>query len=86
MADVKVFVTRDSAEFAKRTRDFLTRRPIEHNVLATVVATFEPNDCIDPPLFAWAEASGGGEVWGRCYARRLGACWPPASAWKSPMR
>ncbi|MCA1681549.1 MAG: GNAT family N-acetyltransferase [Actinobacteria bacterium] len=71
---MKVLVTRDRAEFAKRTRDFLTRRPIEHNVLATVVATLEPNDCIDPPLFAWAEASGGGNVSGavlRTPPRRL---------------
>lgn len=47
---MKVFVTRDAAEFAQRAEDFLRRRPIEHNVLATVLATQEPIDPGDAPL------------------------------------
>ena len=71
---MKVTVTRDAADFAERTRDLLTRRPIEHNVLATVLATLEPTDCPEPPVFAWVEASGSGEVSGavlRTPPRRL---------------
>ena len=63
-ADVRASVTRDPVEFAERTRAFLARRPIEHNLLATVVATLEPGDCTDPPLFAWVQADAGGDVLG----------------------
>ena len=62
MGEMRVFVTRDAAEFAEHTGDFLTHRPIEHNVLATVVATLESTDCSDPPLFAWVESSERGNV------------------------
>lgn len=71
---MQVFVTRDIAEFAADTWDFLARRPIEHNVLATVVATLEPTGCTDAPLFAWVEAGGSGKVSGaalRTPPRRL---------------
>lgn len=74
MGDVKVFVTRDAADFVEQTEDFLTRRPIEHNVLATVVATLEPTDRADAPLFAWVQAGESGEVSGaalRTPPRRL---------------
>lgn len=74
IGDVKVLVTRDAAAFAEHTRDLLTRRPIEHNVVATVLATLEPTDCTEAPLFAWIEASGSGEVSGavlRTPPRRL---------------
>jgi len=74
MGEVKVIVTRDAADFAERTRDFLTRRPIEHNVVSTVLATLEPTDCTDAPLFAWVEATGSGKVSGavlRTPPRRL---------------
>lgn len=62
MGGVRVFVTRDAAEFAEHTVDFLTDRPIEHNVLATVAATLESSDCSDPPLFAWVQSRESGEV------------------------
>jgi len=71
---VKVFVTRDAAEFGGRTRGFVERRPIEHNVLATVVGGLRPSGERDAPLFAWLEASGSGEVAGaaiRTPPRRL---------------
>ncbi len=70
---MNAFVTRDAADFAEHTRGFLTRRAIEHNVLATVAATLEPTDSTDAALFAWVEA-GGGEVVGaalRTPPRRL---------------
>jgi len=72
--EVRVLVTSDALEFADHTRDFLTRRPVEHNVLATVVATLEPTGCGDPPLFAWVQAKSSGEVYGaalRTPPRRL---------------
>jgi len=72
--DVKVFLTRDAANFAEHTRAFLLGRPIEHNVLATVVTTLEPTDRTDPPLFAWVEAGRSGGVSGaalRTPPRRL---------------
>lgn len=72
---VEVFVTRDVADFAGRTGEFLTSRPIEHNVMATVAGTFESSAYMgDPPLFAWVEARDGGEVLGaalRTPPRRL---------------
>ncbi len=74
MGHVNVFVTRDAADFVEHTRDFLTRRPIEHNVLATVVATLEPTYSTDAPMFAWVEAGGSSEVVGaalRTPPRRL---------------
>ena len=61
---MKVFFTRDAAEFAERAGDFLTGRPIEHNVLATVLATLQPADRRDAPLFGWVEAGGSGGVSG----------------------
>ncbi|MCP9488128.1 MAG: hypothetical protein MSC30_19995 [Gaiellaceae bacterium MAG52_C11] len=49
---MNVVVTGDPADFAEHTGDFLTRQPIEHNVLATVMATLEPTDFTDAPVFA----------------------------------
>ena len=72
--DVKVFVTRDVAKFTEHTRDLVTDRPIEHNVLATVVATLDQTGCTEAPLFAWVEAGGSGQVSGaalRTPPRRL---------------
>ncbi len=74
MTGVQVFVTRDAADFVEHTRAFLLGRPIEHNVLATVVATLEPTDRTDAPLFAWVEAGRRGGVSGaalRTPPRRL---------------
>lgn len=65
-------VTRDVADFVERARDFLTHRPVEHNVMATVLAALEPSGSPEPPLFAWVE--GGGELVGaalRTPPRRL---------------
>ena len=61
---MKVCVTRDAAEFGRRTEGFLASRPVEHNVLATVVAALQPSAERDAPLFAWLEASGSREVLG----------------------
>jgi len=71
---VKVFITRDAAEFAAHTGAFLLSRPIEHNVLATVVARLDPADCTDAPVFGWVEAGRSGAVSGaalRTPPRRL---------------
>ncbi len=71
---VKVFVTRDVAEFASRALTFLFDRPVEHNVLATVVARLEPTGATDGPVFGWVEAGAGGRVVGaalRTPPRRL---------------
>lgn len=49
-------------------------RPIEHNVLATVVARLEPTDRTDVPVFGWVEAGESGGVSGaalRTPPRRL---------------
>lgn len=61
---MNVFVTRDPAHFRERTKGFLTARPVEHNVLATVAGHLEPSIERDAPLFAWLEANGSGEVVG----------------------
>ncbi len=74
MGDVQVFVTRDVADFVGHVRGFLSSRPIEHNVLATVVATLEPTDAPAAPLFGWVEVAGTGKVAGaalRTPPRRL---------------
>ncbi len=64
MSCVQVFVTRDITDFTRHVWEFLTSRPIEHNVLATVVATLTAADCTDAPLFGWVEAGGSGKVSG----------------------
>ena len=63
---MKVFVTSDLAAFAERTRAFLMRRPVEHNVMATVLATHEPTPRMSGarPLAAWVEDDASGEVLG----------------------
>jgi GNAT superfamily N-acetyltransferase len=61
---VQAFVTRDVADFAEHVGGFLTSRPIEHNVLATVVATLEPTDAAAAPLFGWVEAARTREILG----------------------
>lgn len=74
MGDVKVFVTRDATEFAERTAGFLVRRPVEHNVLATVLAGLEPGGCTDRLVFAWVASGASGKVLGaalRTPPRRL---------------
>ena len=62
--DVQAFVTQDVADFVEHAGGFLTSRPIEHNVLATVVATLEPAAAVAAPLFGWVEAARTGEVSG----------------------
>jgi len=57
-----VLVTREPADFAEHVGDFLASRPIEHNVLATVVDTLAATDGTDGAVFAWVAA--GGEVVG----------------------
>jgi predicted GNAT family acetyltransferase len=76
---VRVVLTRDVAEFAERSRDFLTRRPIEHNVIATVVGQIARGGYSEVPLFAWVEADEGGEVLG------AGLRTPPRSLLASTM-
>lgn len=74
MGEVKVFVTRDATEFAERTAGFLVRRPVEHNVLATVLAGLEPGGCTDRLVFAWVASGASGKVLGaalRTQPRRL---------------
>jgi len=61
---VQAFVIRDVADFVEHVGGFLTSRPVEHNVLATVVATLEPTDASTAPLFGWVEAAGTGEILG----------------------
>ena len=62
MSALKVIVTRNPGEFLEHAGGFLRVRPIEHNVLATVVTTLEPSESREPPLFAWAEAAPNGEL------------------------
>lgn len=59
---MKVIVTRDPEEYIEHAGGFLARRPIEHNVLATVVAGLEPSESTRAPVFAWVEGGGRGEV------------------------
>lgn len=62
MSTLTVVVTRDPQKFADHIGGFLLGRPIEHNVLATVMATLDltENDCA--PLFAWVQGGESGEV------------------------
>jgi predicted GNAT family acetyltransferase len=62
MAELRVVVTKDAHEFAQHAGGFLARRPIEHNVLATVVASLDRSDSESAPLFAWVQASEHGEL------------------------
>ena len=64
LGDMQIFVTRDLADLAAHVREFLTGRPIEHNVMATVVDTLEPSGCTDPPLLAWVQAGASGKITG----------------------
>ena len=59
MGTMDVTAGHDPAQFIERTRGFLTSRPIEHNVLATVAATLEPTHATQRPLFAWVEGTAG---------------------------
>ena len=71
---MKVFITRDAAGFAEHAGAFLLSRPIEHNVLATVIARLQPTDYTDVPVFGWVEAGESREVSGaalRTPPRRL---------------
>ncbi len=61
---MEIFVTHDNADFADHVQGFLADRPIEHNVLATVVDTPEATDRSDAPLFAWVEACASGKILG----------------------
>ena len=62
MGDVRVVVTSDRQEFAEHAGVLLARRPVEHNVLATVVGALESGESTSAPLFAWVEAGESGEV------------------------
>ncbi len=62
MGKLKVVVTRDPRMFARHAGGFLTSRPVEHNVLATVLATLERSEGESGPLFAWVESGEHGEV------------------------
>ncbi len=59
---MKVVVTHDPQRFAQHAGGFLARLPVEHNVLATVLATLERSESENAPLFAWVEAGEDGEV------------------------
>ena len=74
---MKVFVTRDAAEFAQRAGDFLRRRPIEHNVLATVSATQEPTIQERRRCLPGSKPAGAATSSVRRYARHPGDCWSP---------
>ncbi len=62
MGKMKVFVTRDPQMFARHAGGLLVSRPVEHNVLATVLATLERSEGEYAPLFAWVESGEHGEV------------------------
>ncbi len=59
---MKVVVTRDPQQFAQHVGGFLARRPVEHNVLATVLATLQRSVGEIAPLFAWEETGEKAEV------------------------
>lgn len=62
MDEMKVVVTHDPQTFAHHAGGFLERLPVEHNVLATVLATLDRSESESAPLFAWVEAGEDGEV------------------------
>ena len=62
MGDVKVVVSHSAKEFVEHAWAYLTSRPIEHNVMATVVSRLEPTETASTPLFAWVQAGTGDEV------------------------
>jgi predicted GNAT family acetyltransferase len=53
MRPMNAALTRDPALFASRAGAFLKAKPVEHNVLATTLASVGTMPG-DPPLFAWA--------------------------------
>jgi len=59
---MKVVVTHDPQRFAQHAGGFLASLPVEHNVLATVLATLERSESENAPLFAWVETGEDGEV------------------------